>query len=233
MPAHDPARPGRDKRDRPQRAVRPTPGSRTWRATGEPSELYFNRELSWLDFNDRVLQLAEDDQIPLLERVKFLAIYASNLDEFFMVRVAGVHDQIDAGVTDPGSDGLTPTETIDAIADRVRDLERRRCRVFERELEPALAEAGVAIKSCEDCTEQERETAYRRFRSEIFPVLTPLAVGPGRPFPYISNLSLSVAVRLRDHTDETEAFARVKVPKEMLGALPRGLARRRSSRWRR
>jgi polyphosphate kinase len=181
------------------------------------SELYFNRELSWLEFNDRVIQLAEDDRLPLLERVKFLAIYAHNLDEFFMVRVAGVHDQIDAGVTDPGSDGLTPSETIDAIAEGVRKLERRRCHVFERELEPALAEAGVSIQSCDDCSPEDQETAYRRFRDEIFPVLTPLAVGPGRPFPYISNLSLSVAVRLRDHRDETEAFARVKVPKEMLG----------------
>ncbi|MEA2272775.1 MAG: polyphosphate kinase, partial [Solirubrobacteraceae bacterium] len=190
-------------------------------ATPEPrsaiSELYFNRELSWLDFNDRVLQLAEDERLPLLERVKFLAIYASNLDEFFMVRVAGVHDQIDAGVTEPGSDGLTPSETIDAIAERVRKMERRRCRVVEGELKPALAEAGVAILAAEECSEAQLEVAYRRFRDEIFPVLTPLAVGPGRPFPYISNLSLSVAVRLRDPDTDSEAYARVKVPKEMLG----------------
>jgi polyphosphate kinase len=179
--------------------------------------LYWNRELSWVEFNDRVLQLAEDgDRVPLLERLKFLAIFTSNLDEFFMVRVAGLHDQVDAGVDARGPDGLAPTETIDRIAERVREQFERQCREFEGAIRPALEEQGIRIVSCEDCGPEEREIVAKRFREQIFPVLTPLAVGPGRPFPYISNLSLSLAVLLRDPVTEEDAFARVKVPKEVL-----------------
>jgi polyphosphate kinase len=178
--------------------------------------LYENRELSWLDFNERVLQLAEDESLPLLERAKFLAIYQSNLDEFFMVRVAGVHDQVEAGINTPGSDGLTPTETIDCIAARVAELGDRHSRQWAEHVLPELAEQGIRVVSCEACEDDELEAVDRVFRDQIFPALTPLGVGPGRPFPYISNLSLSLAVWLRDPVTEVETFARVKVPKEVL-----------------
>jgi len=179
-------------------------------------ELYTNRELSWIEFNDRVLQLAADPQVPLLERVKFLAIYASNLDEFFMVRVAGVHDQVDAGIDARRADGLSPVETLDAIVARVREQAARHAHLWEDEIRPALAEEGIRIISCADCDGTELERVDRRFEEQIFPVLTPLGVGPGRPFPYISNLSLSIGVWLRDPVTSLESFARVKVPREVL-----------------
>ena len=179
-------------------------------------ELYNNRELSWLDFNERVLEIAEDERTPLLERAKFLAIYASNLDEFFMVRVAGLHDQVDAGIDARGPDGLSPSETIELIAKRTRELSQRHSRHFEETLRPALAEHGIRIMDCAECDEEETAKVDRLFAEQVFPVLTPLAVGPGRPFPYISNLSLSIAVWLRDPENGDEMFARVKVPKEVL-----------------
>jgi polyphosphate kinase len=182
----------------------------------DASELYFNRELSWLAFNDRVLELAGDDSMPLLERVKFLSIYCSNLDEFFMVRVAGHHDQVDAGIEGRGPDGLTAQETIDQVSDRVRALDMRHAQTWEGAVRPELEEHGIKIVNCEECDESELDAADRRFNEQIFPTLTPLAVGPGRPFPYISNLSLSVAVWVRDPVTENETFARVKVPKEVL-----------------
>ncbi len=185
-------------------------------AAETPQVRYANRELSWLDFNERVLQLAEDPRVALLERVKFLAIYTVNLDDFFMIRVAGLHDQVDAGVDARGKDGLSPGQVIDEIATRVTDLERRRVRCFEEHILPALADAGIHIRGCDACTSDELVELDRIFREEIFPVLTPLAVGPGRPFPYISNLSLSLAVWLRDPVTAVETFARVKVPKEVL-----------------
>src|SRR5918992_3065398 len=114
-------------------------------------ELYINRELSWLQFNERVLELAEDESTPLLERVKFLAIYAANLDEFFMVRVAGLHDQVEAGIDARGPDGLSPSETIDRITERTRELARRHSRHFEEQTRPALAEHGIRIVDCENC----------------------------------------------------------------------------------
>ncbi|HET8674085.1 MAG TPA: polyphosphate kinase 1 [Thermoleophilaceae bacterium] len=181
-----------------------------------PQPRYLNRELSWLDFDERVLELAEDARVPLLERVKFLAIYTTGLDEFFMVRVAGLHDQVEAGVDARAKDGLSAGETIELIARRVRELERRRCSAFERVILPALGDAGIRIRSCEACDQSELAELDRLFHKEIFPVLTPLAVGPGRPFPYISNLSLSLAVWLRDPVTRLETFARVKVPKEVL-----------------
>jgi polyphosphate kinase len=179
-------------------------------------ELYTNRELSWLQFNERVLELAEDDATPLLERVKFLAIYANNLDEFFMVRVAGLHDQVDAGIDARGPDGLAPGETIERIQERTGELGRRQSTQWEEHVRPALAEHGIRVIDCQDCDSRELEAIDRQFSEQIFPVLTPLAVGPGRPFPYISNLSLSLAVWLRDPVSGTETFARVKVPKEVL-----------------
>ena len=177
---------------------------------------YDNRELSWIDFNGRVLELAEDEATPLLERVKFLAIYTSNLDEFFMVRVAGLHDQVDAGIDARGPDGLSPAETIERITERVRKLALRKSRHWEEVVRPALAERGIRIVDCDGCSTGELDQIDRVFSEQIFPVLTPLAVGPGRPFPYISNLSLSLAVWLRDPVSGSETFARVKVPKEVV-----------------
>jgi len=183
--------------------------------------LYFNRELSWLDFNQRVLELAEDPQVPLLERVRFCAIYASNLDEFFMVRVAGLFDQLDAGIDAHGPDGLPPREQIDAIQPRVLELDTRLHSCFNGTLRPALEEHGVRIVSLETASEEERREIDTRFHEQVFPALTPLVVGLGRPFPYISNLSLSLGVLLRDPDSGTEIIARVKVPKELLGRFLR------------
>ncbi len=178
--------------------------------------LYFGRELSWLDFNDRVLQLVEDPVQPLLERVKLAAIWSSNLDEFFQIRVAGVHDQIDAGLVDQGPDGLTPSQTIDAIRERVLTQQQRLEETVLGTLFPALAEHGIRIVGMEDLKKGQRKALAKRFQRQIFPVLTPLAVGAGRPFPYISSLSLSLAVLVRDPVLDEQTFARVKVPTEML-----------------
>jgi len=181
----------------------------------DPS-LYLNRELSWLDFNERVLQLAEDKKVPLLERVKYCAIYTTNLDEYYMVRVAGLHDQIEAGVENPSQDGSTPSQTIAGIRRRVHELGERLSRCFDRELRPALAKHGVHVVSYEDLDEAQRAYVTERFEKVIFPALTPLAVAPGRPFPYISNLSLSLALLVRDPVTDQTVFARVKVPTEIL-----------------
>jgi polyphosphate kinase len=178
-------------------------------------KLFANRELSWLDFNDRVLQLAEDESLPLLERVKFLAIFVNNLDEFFMIRVAGVHDQVEARIDARGPDGLSPFEVLEGIADRVSAQDRRHSRQFTEVVRAALAEGGIRIVSCQEA-DAEPGSIERHFREQIFPVLTPLAIGPGRPFPYISNLSLSLIVRLHDPELDHDAYARVKVPKEVL-----------------
>jgi polyphosphate kinase len=178
--------------------------------------LYINRELSWIEFNARVLELAEQDDMPLLERLKFAAIFTSNLDEFFTIRVAGLHDQVDAGLSDPGPDGRTPSQVIDELRERIVDLYERQTACVERELRPALAEHGISVVPMDDVPEAECAALNERFRREIFPVLTPLAVGLGRPFPYISNLSLSLAVLVRDPQTQVTTFARVKVPKEML-----------------
>jgi polyphosphate kinase len=185
--------------------------------------LYFNRELSWLEFNQRVLELAEDESVPLLERLRFCGIYASNLDEFFMVRVAGLFDQLDAGIDARGPDGLAPSEVIDRIQARVLELDSRLHACFNGILRPALAEHGIKFVSLDNATEEERREIDARFHEQVFPALTPLVIGLGRPFPYISNLSLSLGVLLRDPESGTEIIARVKVPKELLGRfLPVG-----------
>jgi polyphosphate kinase len=181
----------------------------------DPS-LYLNRELSWLDFNDRVLQLAEDERVPLLERVKFCAIYTTNLDEFYMVRVAGLRDQIDAGVENPSQDGRTPSETIALIRERALGLGRRLTDCFEGRLRPALADHDIHVVGVRELDENSRAELAAHFQRTIFPALTPLAVAPGRPFPYISNLSLSLAVLVRDPISDQTVFARVKVPTEIL-----------------
>src|SRR5207302_1205958 len=176
----------------------------------DPS-LYLNRELAWLDFNERVLQLAEDEQLPRLERVKFCAIYTTNLDEFYMVRVAGLHDQIDAGVERPGQDGLIPAETIALIRERTLGLGERLTDCFERRLRPALADHDIRIAGVSELDDEQRAQLSAHFQRTIFPALTPLAVAPGRPFPYISNLSLSLAVHVRVPASGQTEFVRVEV----------------------
>ena len=178
--------------------------------------LYNNRELSWIEFNARVLELAEEDEQPLMERLKFAAIFTSNLDEFFMIRVAGLHDQVDAGLSDPGPDGRTPSQVIDLLRERIVDLADRQTRCVERHLRPGLTERDIRIVGIDEVDTEQRKALDERFRRQMFPVLTPLAVGVGRPFPYISNLSLSLAVLVRDPQIGLTTFARVKVPTEIL-----------------
>ncbi|WP_342377699.1 polyphosphate kinase 1 [Myxococcus stipitatus] len=178
--------------------------------------LFFNRELSWLAFNDRVLQLAESSDEPLLERLKFVAIYARNLDEFFMIRVARLHEQVRGGVARLVPDGAAPGTTLDKLHEGIFEQSKRHSAIFEKLLRPALAEKGLRILSAKDLDAEQRAQVDQRFREQIFPVLTPLAIGLGRHFPYISNLSLSLAVLLRDPQADEESVARVKVPKELL-----------------
>jgi polyphosphate kinase len=175
--------------------------------------LYLNRELSWLEFNRRVLQEAVDSRTPLLERVKFLSIFASNLDEFFQVRVAGLKRQVAVGYTERTADGMTAEEQLRRIAGVVRELQGLQYATLQEEVLPALEARGVRIAlSVQELDREERAHLDRYFETNVFPVLTPLAVDPGHPFPYISNLSLSLAVVLRG-VDGEERFARVKVPK--------------------
>jgi len=185
---------------------------------------YFNRELSWLEFNARVLHEALDERTPLLERLKFLAIFSTNLDEFFMVRVAGLRRQVAAGVTLTPPDGLTPQEQLDAIDRRVQGLLEQQRRVLVEELLPAMAEKGIRLLTMGDLAPSEWRAIDEFFESQVFPVLTPLAVDPGHPFPYISNLSLSLAVEIRDPVTGAEHFARVKVPKSLPRWVPVGRA---------
>jgi polyphosphate kinase len=174
--------------------------------------LYLNREISWLQFNDRVLALAADPAMPLLERMKFLAIFATNLDEFFMVRVSGLREQVEAGVATRGSDGWTPTETLEAISKYVAPAIEAEARCFLDQVMPALAEHGIRLADVGDLDQTDRQYLREYFQDQVFPVLTPLAVDPGHPFPYISNLSLSLAVTVRDPDSHRPLFARVKVP---------------------
>src|SRR3954464_4765547 len=177
-----------------------------------PDDRYFNRELSWQDFNARVLALAEDESQPLLERTKFLAIFASNLDEFFMVRVAGLKRRDETGLLVRSADGLTPREQLDYIAKRNQDLVERQTGAFEKHLRPQLAEHDILIVGWADLSGADQLRLSSYFSEQIFPVLTPLAVDPAHPFPYISGLSLNLAVTVRDPEGGTERFARVKVP---------------------
>src|SRR5439155_19393475 len=177
----------------------------------EPAR-FLNRELSWLDFNDRVLALAEDKDVPLLERVKFLAIFSQNLDEFFQVRVAGLKDQLAAGLGPVAPDGLSPLDQLRSIRGRVESLIERETRTFLDGVVPALAEVGIVLSDWDALDEEDRGYLVAEFEERIFPVLTPLAVDPGHPFPYISNLSLNLAVVVSDPTTGERRFARVKVP---------------------
>ena len=180
-----------------------------------------------MDFDDRVLQLAERERTPLLERVKFCAIYTTNLDEYYMVRVAGLRDQIDAGVENPSQDGRIPSETIALIRERVLEQSRRLTDCFEARLRPALAGHDIRVVGVQDLDEDRRAELARHFQKAIFPALTPLAVAPGRPFPYISNVSISLAVLVRDPITDQTVFARVKVPTEI---LPRFVTLRQPAR---
>ena len=177
-----------------------------------PDDRYLNRELSWLDFNARVLALAEDPSQPLLERAKFLAIFASNLDEFHMVRVAGLKRRDGTGLAVRSADGLSPREQLTRIAARNQAIAEAHARVFLDHVEPELRGQGIAILRWSELSDAQRSRLSDYFSAQVFPVLTPLAVDPAHPFPYISGLSLNLAVTVRDPEGRTERFARVKVP---------------------
>ncbi|MFM7762237.1 MAG: RNA degradosome polyphosphate kinase, partial [Acidimicrobiaceae bacterium] len=164
---------------------------------------YINRELSWLDFNDRVLTLAGDEKVPLLERCRYLAICSSNLDEFYQIRVAALKDQIAGEVHTPTADGMTPQEQLTEITKRTQDFVTRQNKVWADELLPRLVQSGVLVVKWSELDESERTKLSSDFDSRIFPILTPLVVDPAHPFPYISNLALNLAVVARDpHSGE-------------------------------
>jgi polyphosphate kinase len=179
----------------------------------EIDDRYLNRELSWLDFNDRVLELADEAGIPLLERAKFCAITATNLDEFFQVRVAALKDQIEAGIDRPSPDGRTPAQTLAEVGQHVLEMVERVDAVFVDRLVPELRDHGVALISWDEVTSEECVELDAWFDERVFPVLTPLAVDPGHPFPYISDLALSLAVNVADPETGDRRFARLKVPR--------------------
>jgi len=181
-------------------------------ASDLPVDRFLDRELSWLAFNKRVLDLAEDTGLPLLERTKFLAIFASNLDEFFMVRVAGLKRRIATGIAVRAASGLTPKEVLENIWERAFALQRQQADYFLNAVEPELNEAGIHVLRWEQLTPIEKTEMDLFFDSKVFPILTPLAVDPSHPFPYISGLSLNLAVVVQNPTTGNRLFARVKVP---------------------
>jgi polyphosphate kinase len=185
-----------------------------------PDDRFLDRELSWLAFNERVLELAEEEDRPLLERVRFLAIFAGNLDEFFMVRVAGLKRRIAAGVAVRAASGMRPREVLESIWREAHRLMQRHAELFRKQIRPALREQGIELLRYKDLTDRERKNMATLFADRVFPVLTPLAVDPAHPFPYISGLSLNLAVIVRNPQTEQEHFARVKVPP----SFPRWLA---------
>src|SRR5215210_20655 len=184
--------------------------------------LYINRELSWLEFNRRVLHEATDPRNPLLERLKFLAIFSTNLDEFYMVRVAGLRRQIAAKVEHLPPDGMPPAQQLEVITKRVAELMEEQQKCLTDVLLPELEKHGIKLVGMNDLTADELKVLDDFFESEVFPVLTPLAVDPGHPFPYISNLSLSLAVQIFDPKTGVSRFARVKVPKSLPRWIPFG-----------
>jgi polyphosphate kinase len=177
-----------------------------------PEDRYLNRELSWLDFNARVLALAADTSLPLLERAKFLAIFASNLDEFYMVRVAGLKRRDEMGLSVRSADGLTPREQLRRIGEQTQQIASRHARVFLDSVQPGLAEEGIHIVAWSDLDRTERDRLSTYFIEQVFPILTPLAVDPAHPFPFVSGLSLNLAVTVKKPDDSSQHFARVKVP---------------------
>jgi polyphosphate kinase len=193
---------------------------RAKKRTAAAADRLINRELSFLDYDARVLALAQDSDLPLLERVRFCSIFSHMLDEFFMTRIAGLSGQAAAGITVRSPDGRTPQQALREARERVLELQADQAQVWSGELCPALASEGIAIARVEDLSESEQSELERRYERDIYPVLTPLAVGPGQPFPYISGLSISLAVFVRDPENGEERFARVKVPE----GLPRFLS---------
>ncbi|GAA1255438.1 RNA degradosome polyphosphate kinase [Janibacter melonis] len=187
---------------------------------GLPADRFLDREISWLQFNERVLQMAADPDMPLLERARFLAIFTSNLDEFFMVRVAGLKRRIATGIAVRSASGLEPREVLEQISKVSHDLTAAHARIFEESVRPALVEEGISIITWSEVDDAEQARVSEIFTHEIFPVLTPLAVDPAHPFPYISGLSLNLAVVLINPKTGKEHFARIKVPP----SLPRFLA---------
>jgi len=183
-------------------------------------QYYFNRELSWLEFNNRVLHEAQDSRTPLLERLKFTAIFSSNLDEFFMVRVSTLKELKEAQVSQLSPDGRTPQEQLDAVFHYLRPIVALQHRHFEQELRPQLTKHGVHLLNYTDLNQEQRFYLQHYYEERVFPVLTPLAVDTGHPFPRISNQSLNVAVIVKDPETKAERFARVKVP----NILPRFIA---------
>ena len=177
-----------------------------------PADRFLDRELSWLAFNQRVLELAEDDTVPLLERANFLAIFASNLDEFFMVRVAGLKRRIETGLAVPTNIGTAPVDVLADVSAKAHELQERHALAFRNGVKPALDEAGIHIEGWADLVESDRVRIDEIFSSQIFPVLMPLAVDPAHPFPYISGLSLNLSIRVRNPKTGKEEFARLKVP---------------------
>nr|MDQ3305850.1 RNA degradosome polyphosphate kinase [Actinomycetota bacterium] len=175
-------------------------------------ERLLNREMSWLDFNARVLALAADERVPLLERVKFLAIFSQNLDEFFQVRVAGLKDQLAAGLSATTPDGRTAAQQLGAIRERALALVAEQERIFLVEVVPALAAAGIVFSSWSELDDDDVKHLEQVFEARIFPVLTPLAVDPSHPFPYISHMSISLGVLVRDPVVDERRFARLKLP---------------------
>jgi polyphosphate kinase len=194
--------------------------TRVKRRNVSAADRLISRELSFLDYDARVLALAEDPDLPLLERVRFCSIFSEMLDEFFMVRVAGLIGQASAGLTVRSPDGRTPQQALAEARELVLGLYATQSRVWSQELCPALAAEGIVVSRVEDLSALELEQLERRYQLDVYPVLTPLAVGPGQPFPYISPLSISLAVFARDPETGEERFARVKVPE----GLPRFIA---------
>ncbi|MDT5400120.1 MAG: polyphosphate kinase, partial [Mycobacterium sp.] len=177
-----------------------------------PDDRYLNRELSWLDFNSRVLALAADPSLPLLERAKFLAIFSSNLDEFYMVRVAGLKRRDEMGLSVRSADGLSPREQLRRIGERTQQIANRHAREFMESVRPALADEGIIVVTWAQLDDDERGRLSTYFHEQVFPVLTPLAVDPAHPFPFVSGLSLNLAVTVKQPDDGTQHFARIKVP---------------------
>ena len=175
-------------------------------------QYYLSRELTWLEFNARVLYEAMDERTPLLERLKFMGIFSSNLDEFFMVRIAAIKQQIEAKVTQLTPDGRTPSEQLAVASDRVQQLITRQHQHFETVLRPAMIQQEIYLLDYFDLNQEQCNYLQSYFEEQIFPVLTPLAVDPGHPFPYISNLSLNLAVAIKHPDTGEELFARASVP---------------------
>ena len=187
---------------------------------GQPFTDYFSRELSWLAFNARVLSLAGDPEVPLLERARYLSIFATNLDEFFQVRVSGLADRVAAELTERSLDGHSPAEQLREVRQATSELCCEQQRLFLEQVQPQLAAEGIHLLSVADLEPRERDHLRKHFEERVFPVLTPLAVDPGHPFPFISDLSLNLAVLMRDPVDSERRFARVKVPNTLARWVP-------------